>query len=57
MYGRLERWVLQSEALSASLMFRRRALFDVERGFETRARIEKAKDEAMALWYRWVELR
>lgn len=52
MYARLERWSVGSEAFSESLMLRRRALFDVEKGFETRRKATEALDKLLYYWQR-----
>lgn len=53
MYARLERWSVGSEALSESLMLRRRTLFDVEKGFDTRRKTTEALNKLLAYWQRY----
>lgn len=51
-YAWLERWAIGSEALSESLMLRRRSLFDVEKGFDAKRRAAEAIERVQSVWHR-----
>lgn len=53
MHARLGRWAVGSEALSQTLMLRRRKLFDVDKGFdEERRKVVEAIEYVASVWTR-----